>query len=675
MNTSEFNALFTNVNKFIINDTSKTNSYVTLNSGADLIQYFISSIVKLYGIEVLKECNNAITYKLYISSNSSEIMAPREIYDNLFIETKTNTHTKVRTIFNLYSLIDPVWLSNMTFKFEDNQVKIEITKMINRNKRKAFIVSASLTDEKSKKDALKRENMAKSLAQVLLSCKTHLNVGLFSAWGNGKSSFINMIKSEVQDLASQQSKIVHFVTIDATHCSTEEELWSLMIKSLCNAYILPPSSSIFSKVLNWLLKPLREFNVYYTLSKHKANRLFVSIILGAIVTYLSWQTYRLLDVESLKSNLDSLEFVVFPTLGFVSGLAYISAGLKASYTKMVNLVSETSGLLDKFYMSGVQVTMHQYMTALINLVSGSSLIRSKKSKQVIMAIDEIDRCNRSMVPILFKAAHILNTEENITLIISINHTILASSLIECKEVMLPVSEEEESSQNNNGNLLDAKTYATNLYIQKYIHIPIFLDSLSHEAIDEFDQLFEKFTESVDAEDSNVESENNDDMVPVSNNELDASMSELEQEDDQKNITLSSSDWRLTQQQYTIFKTTMQVLIKNNVRITARHYKRIFYVFYLKAYLIHFEFHNEIETTRETLLSQGFAYWLSYELNLTSDSRVALINNHKNSLIKNERIKSVLKWFMDDEQMGILFELVASESYSSSGNQAFGSTAS
>ena len=70
------------------------------------------------------------------------------------------------------------------------------------------MISPDLPITKSEEDVLNRSNFAKNLAQAVIQCTfpTSFSIGLYGKWGSGKTSLLNMVIEEIENI--EESTII-----------------------------------------------------------------------------------------------------------------------------------------------------------------------------------------------------------------------------------------------------------------------------------------------------------------------------------------------------------------------------------------------------------------------------------------------------------------------------------
>lgn len=95
------------------------------------------------------------------------------------------------------------------------------------------MISPDLPITKSEEDALNRSNFAKNLAQAVIRCTfpTSFSIGLYGKWGSGKTSLLNMVIEEIENI--EESAII--LRFNPWLCSDSKQLVTQFFKQLSAA--------------------------------------------------------------------------------------------------------------------------------------------------------------------------------------------------------------------------------------------------------------------------------------------------------------------------------------------------------------------------------------------------------------------------------------------------------
>lgn len=95
------------------------------------------------------------------------------------------------------------------------------------------MISPDLPITKSSEDKLNRKSFAESLAKVILqfTFPTSFTVGLYGAWGSGKTSLLNMVIEQVES----RSTDVVILRFNPWLCSEPKQLITQFFKQLASA--------------------------------------------------------------------------------------------------------------------------------------------------------------------------------------------------------------------------------------------------------------------------------------------------------------------------------------------------------------------------------------------------------------------------------------------------------
>ena len=123
------------------------------------------------------------------------------------------------------------------------------------------MISPDLPIMKSSEDKLNRESFAKSLANVILQSAfpTSFTVGLYGAWGSGKTSLLNMVIEQIE----RSSTDVVILRFNPWLCSDPKQLITQFFKQLASAIKMKNLRQILC--VNWSIN-MRTFLMQPVLS-------------------------------------------------------------------------------------------------------------------------------------------------------------------------------------------------------------------------------------------------------------------------------------------------------------------------------------------------------------------------------------------------------------------------
>ena len=123
------------------------------------------------------------------------------------------------------------------------------------------MISPDLRITKSSEDKLNRESFAESLANVILQSTfpTSFTVGLYGAWGSGKTSLLNMVIEQIE----RSSTDVIILRFNPWLCSDPKQLITQFFKQLASAIKMKNLRQILC--VNWSIN-MRTFLMQPVLS-------------------------------------------------------------------------------------------------------------------------------------------------------------------------------------------------------------------------------------------------------------------------------------------------------------------------------------------------------------------------------------------------------------------------
>lgn len=223
-------------------------------------------------------------------------------------------------------------------------------------------------------------------------------LGIFGPWGRGKTYFFEQVKkilterSENKKSKSQSTIKYKIIEFNAWKYQDTPEIWAYLYET------------IYKQGLNWFQQLL--FNLFY-LIKHQWIRIIFSIAIFILICILYNQISVLQGLsESVKSIMEELKLplVWFTTL---SGIFYAAIKNPFSILRVIE-----KNLKRKSYkgMLGIQNDLEQDLVSLINFI-----VRKKdlKEKQIILYVDDIDRCESSKMLEIVNSLRLILEHRNI----------------------------------------------------------------------------------------------------------------------------------------------------------------------------------------------------------------------------------------------------------------------
>ena len=339
--------------------------------------------------------------------------------------------------------------------------------------------SLAQSDGITKNDKLNRSKVVKSFRSLYVDyAKNNVSPffsGVFADWGKGKSSFIEMIKDEIE--SEPVVDVTHVVSkIDCSLIDQKEYLWLNILEQIINDTELKKEKGRFLKgfLMRWRYKRFNiikiEFNARNLLNLLKANKfiLFLYTLLFLLGIYL---------VESSKNE----EFTQFKNI----------AGWIALSITVFKGISNINNYIQGIFLSSMKKnkklvyfkSQHEYKQ-LISILNKS--LKSDMRLRILVILDEVDRMNKELfsdlieITQLFKSIQIQdeNKETNVTIdfLFSFNHKIvfpiIGKSVMLEDEHLLKDSVLDEM-KNDEGEVNKFKLGKE--YMDKYLDLTIYLE--------------------------------------------------------------------------------------------------------------------------------------------------------------------------------------------------------
>lgn len=150
-----------------------------------------------------------------------EEMHSLEEYENERYQNDDDISEPQSSIYDLNKVDEEILI------FERKAFEIE-EKSYFMNNRNRFIKGTSISDLKTSQDSINRKFYAKVLSEYISNDNSEkVNLGIFGKWGQGKSSFLELIKTELIKV-----KGVKVISYDASIYSEKEEIWIQIVKIL-----------------------------------------------------------------------------------------------------------------------------------------------------------------------------------------------------------------------------------------------------------------------------------------------------------------------------------------------------------------------------------------------------------------------------------------------------------
>ncbi|NRG43881.1 hypothetical protein HRF87_03790 [Bacillus sp. CRN 9] len=320
-----------------------------------------------------------------------------------------------------------------------------------------------IRDKESTSDLLSRLEHAQEISKLLSNKQTltPLTLGIYGNWGEGKSTFLRLIETELGNINkmiedSREEEIIynktHVVRFDASEYNDQDKIWYSMLSQLFAKY--EEEVGILAKVKYGLGMFKRSFN------ENKWNYI---INISLLVLFLIWIFVYSKDKSILEVITEN--DVIINILGVISTFT-VATNIVLPIIKRLkfltkpmsdNLISQLK-YPDYKDLLGTREKVKENLDVLIKAWT------KRSGDKIVVLVDELDRCSEETIVEFFEALQLFLPVDSIVHVIAINEETVCFALA-----------------NNNIHYFD-KEFVPNSeklafgknYLEKYITIPYYL---------------------------------------------------------------------------------------------------------------------------------------------------------------------------------------------------------
>lgn len=339
--------------------------------------------------------------------------------------------------------------------------------------------SIAQSDGITKYDKLDRLKVINSFKSLYLNyAKTNVSPffsGIFADWGKGKSSFVEMIKDEIEK--ESVDKVTHVVSkIDCSLIDQKEYLWLHILEQVINDTDQKKAEDKYLKgfLMRWRFKMFNIIKLEFNL-----NNLVKLICSNKFILFL-YTLFFILGLYLVQSSKNE-ELAQFKNLaGWLTLTITAFKGISNlnNYIQGIFLSSMKSNKKLVYFKS-----QHEYKQ-LISILNKS--LKSEKSLRILVILDEVDRMNKELfsdlieITQLFKSIQIQddNRKNKVTMdfLFSFNHKIvfpIIGKSVMLEDEHLLKDSVSDSMMNDEGDINKFKLGKE--YMDKYLDLIIYLE--------------------------------------------------------------------------------------------------------------------------------------------------------------------------------------------------------
>jgi hypothetical protein len=290
---------------------------------------------------------------------------------------------------------------------------------------------AARSDSASEVDKLNFDVHAKALAEIILKPETAppVVIGVYGPWGSGKSTFLNLVESNLKQLHAQQK----------SQNKSDPDLLTIEYNAWAYTDAAKLWAGLVQKVSQYLNDKMTWWQRFKYRVKRPLRRLLAAFIIGLIPVGVA--LLAILGV-SIFGQIENILLEIFIKILGILGTLGVSLYKLPSF---VQTVSDLTKKFDAAEMTGVMNQVREEMQKVVkdyfikenDQVDVHGQVRQGKIKVVIF-IDELDRCPLNRIVDILEAIKLFLAEEIFIVLMAID-TRVASEAIQLyyKDVINP----------------------------------------------------------------------------------------------------------------------------------------------------------------------------------------------------------------------------------------------
>ena len=305
----------------------------------------------------------------------------------------------------------------------------------------------SIADEpicSTDKDEFGYTAYADILAERISKAPTPITVGIFGAWGSGKTSLMNLLKKALE--SNKKDSCTKFITINVWELSTQEQVWHAFMQ---RAYT-EVQGELWSR--KWSFRSL--FSMVDMAALKDQFR-------GNLLRFVVW-VVPIIAITVLLESVRAFDFSwkIMGSLGtlFVPIWLYLKPVLKAARQAIRFDLRKVLNVPDYEAQISTLARLKKQFEQMV-----SHLVTDKKGRLVIL-VDDLDRCTPDKLPDVLEAIKLFISVERCVFVLGIDHRAVCNAV--------------KKRYNYDGNEAER-------YLQKFIQIPFHIPPLEARQIEQF----------------------------------------------------------------------------------------------------------------------------------------------------------------------------------------------
>lgn len=316
---------------------------------------------------------------------------------------------------------------------EYNNVTLEFRRIQNNVRIKRVLMN----DVPSECDLLDRKDDAKVVSDSITEMKSDepVVIGIFGEWGEGKSSFMNLIEKNLKD--NDKIKCVRF---NASEYDDKESIWYSLLNS-----ILDEHGKKIRDRLNYYFCSICDNRLIKDMIKRIPLLLLFCIIIYFVKT-------KIIDSYTNFNRLENI-FFLFASIVSIANFAlpksikFYLYSFKDEFLKSITYPDFTDKLGDR-----------EFIKKQLEIIK-----KILKGRKIVVFVDELDRCSEETISSFFKAIEVFLPIKGFVYVVGINPNVVYPAVAKKNSFLYETSIDFLGLKNEGKK-----------YIEKYITIPISL---------------------------------------------------------------------------------------------------------------------------------------------------------------------------------------------------------
>ena len=322
------------------------------------------------------------------------------------------------------------------------------------------------------------ELVAERIAKAVDTNSTPLTIGIYGAWGSGKTSFMMMVDENLQQ------NDIHPIWFNAWKYNQEENLWSALIQTILDQ----------AKVRgNWYQRGWIKFRLWWhtinwqggvwEVTKKLTLVIFRLIVFAiSVVILLGWTS------QEIQNYLTQLSARFFPNNPIIRGffqlriaqVVAVAVGfIVAKPDTLLKLFDTKLGIDFSKLRKKASYKEHIAFLDRFDKEFANTIQQISKGKPLVVIIDDLDRCLPEQALQVLEAVKLFLDVDNCVYLLAVDREVVEKAIsVRYKDLLTIAGEMGDHSKN-------LVTFLGENYFEKIIQLPVLVPSLSEQQVRDF----------------------------------------------------------------------------------------------------------------------------------------------------------------------------------------------